>query len=170
MSRRNTNQHSPAPQYPERDRQTYDAIMGVNPQPRQGPRFAEEQILQRGQLLEPFKGGTSPDAERRYIAEIANGRSPIADGSVASRGPSWAAIRTEEQASFGSAAASFGDPGRATPYSRRPRPGYTDGETITPLDGLACGERQNTHMLAVQARNPRNRRNPASVFGAEDVR
>ena len=170
MAIRNEPPVGPAPQYPERDRQTYDVDQASDTRRVwAGPRYAEEQLVKRGNLFGSFYGGSGPEGERRYVAEIADDRhSPLADGSAASRGPSWDMVRPEETSSFASAT-DFGDPGQpGAPHHVRSATWNAEG--LSPISGLGRGERQNTHYVRAKAHNPRNRRNPASIFGAEDVR
>ena len=162
---------APAPQYPERDRQTYDADQASDTRRAwSGPRLAEEQLVKRGNLFGSFAGGTSPEGERRYVAEIAeDGHSPLGDGSPATRGPVWA---NDEAAQAGFLQGSHGTEQSVTvkPYRYAQREGAN--ATITPLSALRAGERPgNIYQYAEPPKNGgRGRSNAAAVFGSEDVR
>ena len=156
------NQLSPAPSFPERARAVYEAAEAQNPR-RQGPRQAEEQLVQRdGSLYQSFAGGRAPEAGV-YEVKLADGPSSLADGSAATRGPTWDAVPTGDLRSF-ARAMDFGEPGEAGPLPRSPRPpGSGNPNTITPLAGLARGSRQNTAFGSKIARDGRWRRNVADV-------
>lgn len=175
MAIRNEPPVGPAPQYPERDRQTYDVI---DAQPirgehglRQGPRLAEEQLVKRGNLLGAFAGDVSGQSERRYTAEIRDGRhSSLGDGSPATRGPVWANDPAAE-AGFRQGAHGTEQSVTAKPYPYAQREGANEA-TITPLSALRAGERPSAiYQYEVPPENGgRGRSNAAAVFGSEDVR
>jgi hypothetical protein len=174
MAIRNEPPVGPAPQYPERDRQTYDV---TDAQPirgehglRQGPRLAEEQLVKRGNLFGSFAGGTSPEGERRYVAEIADGRSPLADGSPISRGPVWS-NDPAAMAGFvqGNHVADYAATLSPPPFQPR---GGANPRTLSPIGSLVLGERPGNVVNKIDApdNGGRGRSNPAAVFGSEDVR
>jgi hypothetical protein len=173
MARRYEPPIGPAPQYPERDRQVYDAVQGAETRRVwAGPRLAEEQLVQRGGLMAGFSQGTDPTrSERQYDATFASGRhSPLGDGSPATRGPVWANDPAAE-AGFRQGAHGTEQSVTAKPYPYAQREGANEA-TITPLSALRAGERPgNTYQYKIRPENGgRGRSNPAAVFGSEDVR
>jgi|SRR5580704_4803153 hypothetical protein len=175
MARRYEPPIGPAPQYREVDRQTYDVI---DAQPirgehglRQGPRLAEEQLVERGKLLPSWHAGVSPDGqEQEYATVRARGRSSLAADGVASRGPVWsndpAAMAGFVQGNHvGDYAATLSPP----PF--QPRAGANPG-TLSPIGSLVLGERPGNVVNKIQApeNGGRGRSTAAAVFGSEDVR
>lgn len=164
MTARNPHQLGPwVPPYPERDRQSYTETIGANPR-REGPRQASEELVERGNLQGAFTQGVSSEGEHRYVAEIARGRSPVADPNLMDRSsPAWDAVDAPQLRAFANAMA-LGEPGQATPYSFEPRRG-ANYDHHSPLDAMARGERQNTQYAAkiAPANGGRGRRSIADV-------
>jgi hypothetical protein len=171
MTAPNPNTLAPSLPFREKGDVVVDVQIAQNT-PRQGPKLAEEGLG----WAPPYPGAfhesvmKSDDAANHAVYERQRAGQEFGRGRLGSgqQIPAWDVVRPEETSSFASAVA-FGDPGQAQPYPHYPRDG-ANMETLAPTAGLNRGERQNTQIVHAMARNPRNRINPATVFGAEDVR
>ena len=161
---------APNPEFAERPGSNFDKIIA---QPkrnalgeRAGERFAEDGTSWQPEYLSSFYGsvhdtvtGASQSSYDAKLADQAGGRNALGGGNPA---PSWDAVPGEALDSF--AAGSSGDPGRATPFPYQLRAGYSRS-TLSPLDGLHRGERQNTSYPSkiAPANGGRGRRNPSDI-------
>jgi hypothetical protein len=161
MSTYNPNPQSPAPRYAERDRQSYGEIIAQNNH-RAGAIQAEEGLWEDPAIARGMQTGQADSYARSQVYErkIADGRGVLGRSNP---GPSWDALRRQELGAF-AGAADFGEAGDANPYPFAPRAG-ANPHSISPLDGLARGERQGTVYGRAYAPDDggRGRRNPADV-------
>jgi hypothetical protein len=133
---------------------------------RGGERVAEEGVWRIPEVAGSFYDATyrADHADvvtvERQIAP--NRRSRLASGEQV---PSWNAVPQEALDNF-AGAMNFGEPGDAYPFPHQPRAG-ANMQTLTPLDGLARGERQGTVYGKAYAppNGGRGRRNQADVSG-----
>jgi hypothetical protein len=165
MSTTNPRSLGPNPGFAEKSAVTVDEILAANPR-RRGPSQASEQIALRDPAIAPnFIHGadwrTASPAVERVVAGQASGRSPI--GSGASANPVWLPVSDRERAAF-AGAVDYGEAGDAAPFPFAPRAG-ANPNTLSPLDGLARGERQGTTYGKGYAPEGggRGRRNPAEL-------
>jgi hypothetical protein len=150
--------------YPERVTNVVEVELADNVR-REGPRYFEEQLVQRGRLGGHFAGGAAHDGEGVYDLKIAEGRSPIAGdlrGPSQSRGITWDVLDQPTLTGFAQGVASA--PGQATPFPWQPREGRNTS-TITPLFGLNEGERPTAvfERAVAPPQGGRARRSPADI-------
>ena len=161
---------APNPDFAERPGSNFDKIIA---QPkrnalgeRAGERWAQDGTSWQPEYLSSFYGsvhdtvtGANHSSYDAKLADQAGGRNALGGGNPA---PSWDAVPPEALSGF--ASGSSGDPGRADPLAYQPRAGFNRA-TISPLDGLARGSRQNTSYPSkiAPANGGRGRRNPSDI-------
>lgn len=160
---------APSPDYPERPGTQYDKIIATPKRnalgQRSGERFAEDGTSWQPEYLGAFRSsvadtvsGASHQCYDAKVADQAGGRNALGGGNPA---PAWDAVAPEVAGQFQGGAS--GDGGRAYPYPHMPGAGF-NSNTISPLDGLALGERPNTRIVHQIAENTaKSRRNQADV-------
>jgi len=163
MSTYNPNTLGPNLPFPERAEQIYGYIDAANPR-REGTRYASEQLVERGRLAGSFVGGAGPEGERRYLAAIAHGRSPLADDlrdPGATRGPTWDYLDDATLTGFRQGTVSA--PGHAYPHPWQPRDGHN--RPLAPTFGFNQGERPTTvyEKIITPPQGGRGRRSPADI-------
>ena len=160
---------APRPQYPERPGNTYDKIIATPKRnalgERAGERWAEDGTSWQPAYIASFYGsvsgsdsGASHSSYDAKIADQAGGRNALGGGNPA---PAWNAVPGVAEGEFRSG--SSGDGGTGYPYPHQPRAGF-NRSTISPLDGLALGERQGTaYVRQVVSNTARSRRNQSEI-------
>jgi hypothetical protein len=167
MSTRNLNQRAPGSELPERDTQVYEFIRAQPAPRREGPRISEERVAVQA-FGSFYSAVASADRDRSNVYEVQPaGQFGRHEPGVSNPTPSWDNIPPEALAQF-AGGMDYGDPGTpGAPVLPTRRPGAWNTNTISPLAGLARGERQGTHVVAKTApeEGGRGRRNNADVTG-----
>ena len=165
MSTYNNQTLAPVNPFPERVTSIVEYEVGLNTR-REGGRYAEEQLVQRGNLAGAFGNAAfTREGEQVYGYTVATGRSPIAadisDPSM-SRGPTWDVLDDEIKLGFLQGEASA--PGHSYPHPWQPRAG-ANTRPLAPTFGFNQGERPTAvyEVTVPPVNGGRARRNVADV-------
>jgi hypothetical protein len=141
-TRQNKSPRAPAPRYPERGDVVVDRIVADDRPRKSGPMQAEEGLAYDRNISSSFVGGVSSDLNDRnvYETKMADGRGLYGRSDPP---PTWAAVPYESLGAFVDATGALCCTPNDRPYPFAARAGANPAP-LSPLDGLARGERPST--------------------------